>query len=95
MITQRQTHEENSSDIPQETSASSADYLRAAGDYVASNPKAAVLLGLGVGFGAGIALASLFRETSRDNSLAERLGNQVMDSLGDVMPDSWKSYIRS
>lgn len=66
---------------------------------ITRNPKTSVLIGLGVGFGAGILLASVLRESSRhlsrEDSIAERLGNQVMDSLSDVLPSSWMKSLRS
>ena len=67
--------------------------------YIEENPKSAVLLGLGVGFCAGLALASLFSGSSdyfsRDESFAEKVSHRVSDSLASVLPSSWKNPFRS
>jgi len=68
-------------------------------EYIEDNPKSAVLIGLGLGFGAGLVLASFLSGStdyfSRDDSFAERIGNKVADSLGDMIPSSWKNRLRS
>lgn len=68
-------------------------------ECVEDYPKGAVLLGFGLGFGAGLALASLLCSStdyfSREESFAERISHKVADSLGDVLPKSWKNRLQS
>jgi hypothetical protein len=67
--------------------------------YIEENPKGAVLLGLGVGFCAGLALASLLSGSSdyfsKEESLAEKISHRVSDSLANAVPSSWKNAFRS
>ena len=62
-------------------------------------PKSAVLLGLGIGFCAGLALASLCSRSqdysSRAESFAEKISHRVSESLGNVVPSSWKNRFHS
>ncbi len=67
--------------------------------YIENNPKSSLLIGLGVGFGAGLVLASLVGSStdyfSRSESFAERIGNKVADSVRGAVPHSWKNHFRS
>lgn len=68
-------------------------------DYIQRNPTSAVLIGLGVGFGTGVVLASLLQGSTRyfsqEESLAHRIGNQVKDSLDEMLPASLMKRFRS
>ena len=66
-------------------------------ECVQDNPTTALMVGFGVGFGAGLLLTLAFQESSRYfqrgesyASYAERLGQRVMDSLKDAVPSSWR-----
>jgi uncharacterized protein (UPF0254 family) len=67
--------------------------------YVKEQPVKSVLIGLGAGIGAGLLLGALFRESTRylyhEPGIAERVGNQVKDSLSEIFPSSFKSHFRS
>lgn len=67
--------------------------------YVKEEPVKSVLIGLGAGIGAGLLLGALFRESTRylyhEPGLAERVGNQVKDSLSEIFPGSLGSRFRS
>ena len=67
--------------------------------YLEEQPVKSVLIGLGAGIGAGLLLGALFRESNRylyhDPGIAERVGNQVKDSLSEIFPSSLKSHFRS
>jgi len=70
-------------------------------DYIEENPSTAVLIGFGLGIGAGVLLSVLLSGSSEDSyydraeSFASRIGNQVKESLQDVIPSSWKSRLHS
>ena len=67
--------------------------------YIEDNPTSSILLGLGMGFGAGLALGCMLRNSrsyfTPDESFAERIGHQVADSLSSALPKGWKSHFRS
>lgn len=67
--------------------------------YIEENPTSSVLIGLGVGFGAGLALGGLLRGSAQyfkpDPSFAERLSQQMADSLAEVLPKNWRNSFRS
>ncbi|MEQ8851949.1 hypothetical protein [Gimesia sp.] len=67
--------------------------------YVEEQPVKSVFIGLGAGLGAGLLLGALFRESTRylyhEPGIAERVGNQVKDSLSEIFPSSLKSHFRS
>jgi len=68
--------------------------------YIEENPSTAVLIGFGLGVGAGVLLSCLLQGSSdsyldRADSFAHRIGNQVRDSLQDMIPSSWKNRLHS
>lgn len=68
--------------------------------YIEDNPATAVLVGFGLGVGAGVLLSVLLQGSSdsyldRADSFAHRIGNQVRDSLKDIIPSSWKNRLHS
>lgn len=67
--------------------------------YIEENPASSVLIGLGVGFGAGVALGALLRGSTGyfqpDRSFTERLGHQVAESLSGVLPKGWRNSFRT
>jgi hypothetical protein len=64
--------------------------------YVEEQPVKSVLIGLGVGIGAGLLAGTLLRGSSRylsqESGIAERVGNQVKDSLSEILPDSLRKH---
>jgi hypothetical protein len=68
-------------------------------EYVEENPATAVLVGFGLGVGAGLLLSCLFGSSDsyadRAESFAQRIGHQVKDSLDDMIPKSWKNRLHS
>jgi len=68
--------------------------------YIEENPSTAVLIGFGLGVGAGVLLSCLLQGSSdsyadRAESFAHRVGNQVRESLQDIIPSSWKNRLHS
>ena len=67
--------------------------------YIKEEPLKSVMIGLGLGIGTGVVLGSLFRGSARylthDQALTERIGNQVRNSLMDVVPASLRKHLRS
>jgi hypothetical protein len=68
--------------------------------YVEENPTTAVLIGFGLGVGAGVLLSTLMQGSSesyldRADSFAHRIGHQVRESLEDMIPKSWKNRLHS
>lgn len=69
-------------------------------EYIEENPSTAMLIGFGVGVGAGLLLAMMMQGSSdsyldRTESFAHRIGNQVRDSIQDMIPTSWKNRLHS
>ena len=70
-------------------------------EYIEENHSSAVLIGFGLGVGAGVLLSVLLSGSSEDSyydraeSFAQRIGNQVRESLHDVIPRSWKNRLHS
>jgi len=69
-------------------------------EYIEENPATAVLVGFGLGVGAGVLLSCLFQGSSdsyydRAESFAHRISNQVRESLQDMIPKSWKNRLHS
>tara|TARA_R110002095_G_scaffold142965_1_gene123813 strand:- start:24665 stop:24976 length:312 start_codon:yes stop_codon:yes gene_type:complete len=66
--------------------------------YIEEKPASSVLIGLGVGLGTGVILGSLLRGSSRyfspDEAFVERIGNNVKDSLAEIIPSSFKKHFR-
>lgn len=59
--------------------------------YVREHPASAGLVTFAIGFGTGLALAALLvgeQKKKVPEGLAQRLGQQVLDSLAHVMPES-------
>lgn len=68
--------------------------------YIEENPSTAVLIGFGLGMGAGVLLSVLMQGSSdsyldRAGSFAHRIGNQVGESFQDMIPSSWKNRLHS
>ncbi|QDU09822.1 hypothetical protein [Gimesia aquarii] len=67
--------------------------------YAEQKPMKSVLIGLGVGVGAGIILGSIFRGSakylSQNDALIERIGNNVKAALSEVAPSSLTKHFRS
>lgn len=67
--------------------------------YVEEEPVKSVLIGLGVGIGAGLILGSMFRGSSRyftrDQAFMDRVGSSVRESLSEIVPASLKKHFRS
>jgi hypothetical protein len=67
--------------------------------YVEEKPTSSVLIGLGIGLGTGVILGSLLRGSSRyfahNEAFIERIGNNVKDSLAEMIPSSFKKHFRS
>jgi hypothetical protein len=70
-------------------------------EYIEDNPSTAVLIGFGLGLGAGVLLSVLLSGSSEDSyyeraeSYAQKIGNQVRESLQDIIPSSWKNRLHS
>lgn len=67
--------------------------------YIEQKPMQSVLIGLGVGIGAGLILGSVVRGSARyltyEEVLTERIGNQVKNSLREIVPASVMKHFRS
>lgn len=67
--------------------------------YFEEQPVKSVLIGLGVGIGTGLLLGTLLRETtkkmSQETVFRERMGNQLKDSLSEIVPGSLKKHFNS
>jgi hypothetical protein len=68
--------------------------------YIEDNPATSVLIGFGLGVGAGVLLSVLMQGSSdsyadRAESFAHRIGHQVRESLEDMIPKSWKNRLHS
>lgn len=58
-------------------------------EMVAEYPMAAAMVAFGVGFGLGIWLGSCLAEETREPvGFAERLGEQILEAVGRVLPES-------
>ncbi|MEX0728615.1 MAG: hypothetical protein WEB58_06360 [Planctomycetaceae bacterium] len=70
-------------------------------ETVESHPTAAVMISLGAGFAAGMMLACAYRHSSSSHfskshdSMAQRVGHRVMDSLRDVIPSNWMDRLHT
>jgi len=89
-------------DQPRQSSAgkSSPTWSSQCCQYIEDNPTTAVLVGFGLGVGAGVLLSCLMQGSSdsyydRAESYAQRIGNQVRESLNDMIPSSWKKRLHS
>lgn len=72
----------------------SAEGYEAVHSYVENNPLPSLAVALGLGFGVGIWLGNLlFPEP--EPTLYERLGRQVLSTLGGVLPESVASRLHS
>ncbi|QDU49229.1 hypothetical protein Pan110_15480 [Gimesia panareensis] len=67
--------------------------------YMEEQPVKSVLIGLGVGIGAGLLLGTIFRGSSRylshESGIADRVGNQVKESLSEIVPDSLRKHFKA
>lgn len=89
-------------DSPRQSSASksSPTWSSQCSQYIEDNPATAVLVGFGLGVGAGVLLSCLLQGSSdsyydRAESFAQRIGNQVRESFNDMVPKSWKNRLHS
>jgi len=70
-------------------------------EYIEENPSTAVLVGFGLGVASGVLLSVLLSGSSEDSyydraeSFAQKIGNQVRESLQDIVPSSWKNRLHS
>lgn len=66
-------------------------------DSVRENPMGVTMAAFGLGVGVGVALSVMLAPAaqSRHQHLANSLGSRMLDSLKDVMPDSFQQYLRS
>ncbi len=69
---------------------------------IEQHPAASVLIGFGLGVGAGVLLSCTMKNPSQllpnKESFAEQLGHRVMDSLRDlrgIVPSSWTDHFAS
>ncbi len=67
--------------------------------WIERHPAASVLIGLGVGFGAGLWLSCAMRNSSFDlsaeDSFAQKLGHRVVDSFREIVPPSWRDRFQA
>lgn len=67
--------------------------------FIQEKPAKSIMIGLGVGIGAGLlfgtALRSSRRYFSHEELLSEKIGNQVKNSLSEIVPASLKKHFRS
>lgn len=95
---QQQAPAQNPAGNQSEPSQQHTDPMSQYTQLIASNPGLSVTLGFGLGFGAGVVLASLLGDSrsslSRYESMAERIGHQVAKSVREALP-SWKNPLRS
>jgi hypothetical protein len=56
--------------------------------YVEEKPTSSVLIGLGIGLGSS-------RYFAHNEAFIERIGNNVKDSLAEMIPSSFKKHFRS
>lgn len=89
-------------DQPRQSSASNSfsNLSSQCCQYIEENPSTAVLVGFGLGLGAGVLLSCLLQGSSdsyydRAESFAQRIGNQVRESLHDMVPSSWKDRLHA
>ena len=66
-------------------------------DTVRENPAAVTLAAFGLGLGIGAVVGTMLAPapSSRHQHLAASLGTRMLDSLKDVMPESFQQYMRS
>jgi hypothetical protein len=59
-------------------------------EFVAEHAIPSALVVFGIGVGAGLAVASMLAEStsSRHNTMTQRLGQQMLDAMGRLLPDS-------
>ena len=64
--------------------------------FMEEQPVKSVLIGLGVGIGTGLLLGTLMRGSSRylphESGIADRVSNQVKDSLSEILPESLRKH---
>lgn len=67
--------------------------------YAEQKPMKSILIGLGIGVGTGIVLGSILRGSAtyltHDEALIERIGNNVKNSLAEIVPSSLTKHFRA
>jgi hypothetical protein len=65
-------------------------------ELVEDYPFSSVMVAFGAGLGAGLALALLMTDspTTRRSKTARRIGQQVLDSMANLMPESLSKSLR-
>ena len=67
--------------------------------YIQNEPAKSIMIGLGVGIGAGLLFGTAFRSSRRyfshEEALTEKIGNQVKSSLREIVPASLMKHFRS
>ena len=83
-------------EFPQPTSARHYSSSSGLEGWIERHPRSSVLIGLGVGLGAGICLSCAIRSSSidlsADDSFAQKLGHRVMDAFREAVPPSWREH---
>lgn len=68
-------------------------------EYIEEKPAKSILVGLGVGIGAGLLVGSILRSSgiplSRDTDLMEKIGKNVKDSVSELLPASLLDKFKS
>jgi hypothetical protein len=66
------------------------DPLAGCTDFVEQHAMSSALMALGLGFGTGLVLVSVLSESmpSRQATLTQRLGQQMLDAMSSMIPDA-------
>ncbi|HUG70133.1 MAG TPA: hypothetical protein VMM76_20455 [Pirellulaceae bacterium] len=63
-------------------------------DFVGEHAMPSALIAFGIGVGAGLMVASLLADSlpARHTSMTQRLGQQMLDAMGSVVPQSFMKH---